>query len=281
MPLVAKGLVHAYPGASAPVLNGLSLDLVPGRVLALCGAARTGRSTALALLAGLSAPRDGSVLVDGIRADAPEARGRVGLLLQNADEALFGLTVHEDVMFAPQQLGLPPDEARARADDALRAVHLEPETFARRSPFSLSGGQRRRAAIAGVMAMNPTYLLLDEPFAGLDPQGRGETVKVIRGLATQGFGQHTGILVALTDLDLALQLADALLILHGGRAAWQGTVAEYVAHPPAVEQWGLHQPVLVALARRLRETGWCLRLDDPSPEALSRAIAAHMGVVRR
>ena len=184
-------------------------------------------------------------------------------------------------MFAPQQLGLPPEEARARADDALRAVHLEPQTFAGRSPFSLSGGQRRRAAIAGVMAMNPTYLLLDEPFAGLDPQGRGETVKVIRGLATQGFGQHTGILVALTDLDLALQLADALLILHEGRAAWQGTVADYVAHPPAVEQWGLRQPVLVALATRLRETGWCLRLDDPSPEALSRAIAAHMGVVRR
>jgi ABC-type multidrug transport system ATPase subunit len=131
------------------------------------------------------------------------------------------------------------------------------------------------------MAMNPTYLLLDEPFAGLDPQGRGETVKVIRGLATQGFGQHTGILVALTDLDLALQLADALLIVHEGHAAWQGTVAEYVAHPPAVEQWGLRQPDLIALAMRLRATGWCLRLDDPSPEALSRAIAAHVRVVRR
>ena len=102
-----------------------------------------------------------------------------------------------------------------------------------------------------------------------------------RGLATQGFGQHTGILVALTDLDLALQLADALLILHAGRAAWQGAVADYVATPPAVEQWGLHQPVLVALARRLRETGWCLRLDDSSPEALGQAIAAHVRVVRR
>lgn len=281
MPLIARDLVYRYRGAAAPALDGLSLDLSPGHVLALCGAARTGRSTALAVLAGLLAPQAGSVVVDGVAATAHEARGRVGLLLQNADEGLFGLTVRDDTLFAPQQLQVGPDEAEQRVDNALRAVRLDPGEFGRRSPFSLSGGQRRRVAMAGVIAMNPTYLLLDEPFAGLDPQGRGEIVEVIRGLATQSFGAHTGILVALTDLDLALHLADTLLIMHtgragrAGRAAWRGSTREFLAHPPDVQEWGLRQPDLLILAERLRERGWSLPLDEPGPAALAAAIAAH------
>lgn len=281
MPLIAKELLYRYPGTAGPVLDGLSLDLTPGHVVALCGAARSGRSTALALLAGLLSPQQGEVTVDGPRTDTHEARGRVGLLLQNADEALFGLTVREDVMFAPLQLALSPEEADALANQALRAVYLEPEAFALRSPFSLSGGQRRRAAIAGVMAMNPTYLLLDEPFVGLDPQGRGEIIEVIRGIATQSFGQHTGILVALTDLDLALHLAETLIVLHAGRAAWHGTVAEFVAAPPEVGQWGLRQPDLLILAERLRAHGWSLPVEDPDPHALAAAIETHLRGARR
>ena len=281
MPLIASDVVYRYPGASAPVLDGLSLDLTPGHVVALCGAARSGRSTALALLAGLLTPQSGTISVDGPRADAHEARGRVGLLLQNADEALFGLSVREDAMFAPLQLGHTPEEADELANQALRAVYLEPEVFALRSPFALSGGQRRRAAIAGVMAMNPTYLLLDEPFVGLDPQGRGEIIDVIRGIATQGFGRHTGILVALTDLDLALRLAETLLLLHGGRVAWHGAVADFVAAPPNVEEWGLRPPELVALAESLRARGWRLPVHDPGSDALAGAIAAYLKAARR
>lgn len=281
MPLVAKEVVYRYPGEAEPVLRGFSLDLTPGHVVALCGAARSGRSTVLALLAGLLSPQAGTATVDGTRADSHEARGRVGLLLQNADEALFGLTVREDVMFAPLQFEQSPQEADALATQALRAVQLEPEVFAQRSPFSLSGGQRRRAAIAGVMAMNPTYLLLDEPFAGLDPQGRGEIVEVIRGIATQSFGQHTGILVALTEIELALHLADTLLILHEGRVAWQGPVTEFVAAPPAVEQWGLRQPELLVVAERLREQGWRLPVQDPNAHALAEAIATYLREARR
>lgn len=281
MPLIAADVVYRYPGAPAAVLDGFSLDLTPGHVVALCGAARSGRSTALALLAGLLTPQAGAITVDGPAASAHEARGRVGLLLQNADEALFGLTVREDVMFAPLQLDHSPEDAHELANQALRAVYLEPEAFALRSPFSLSGGQRRRAAIAGVMAMNPTYLLLDEPFVGLDPQGRGEIIDVIRGIATQGFGRHTGILVALTDLDLALHLADTLIVLHGGRAVWHGAVSDFVAAPPAVEAWGLRQPELLALAERLRARGWSLPVQDPNPHALATAIAAYLQGARR
>jgi len=281
MPLIAKGMTYRYPRTTAPVLDGFSLDHGAGHVLAVCGAARSGRSTALAVLSGLLAPTAGSVTIDGMRAAAPEARGRAGLLLQNADEALFGLTVREDVMFAPLQLGVAPAEASRRADAALRAVGLDPALYNGRSPFSLSGGQRRRAAIAGLIAMRPGYLLLDEPFVGLDPQGRGEILTVIRILATQGMGQHTGIVVALSDLEMALHLADNLLILHGGRAAWYGSVTEFAGQPPDVAAWGLRRPDLLTLAVALRERGWMLPLDKPSAPLLATAIAAQVRGRRR
>ncbi len=281
MPLIAKDLCYSYPRTSSPTVDGFSLEAPAGRIVALCGAARSGRSTVLSLLAGLNAPRSGAVAADGIATASIEARGRTGLLLQNADEALFGLTVREDVMFAPLQLGVPPDEAGRRADYAMRAVGLDPPTFNGRSPFSLSGGQRRRAAVAALIAMRPGYLLLDEPFVGLDPQGRGEISTVIRIVATQSFGQHTGIVVALADLELALSIADTIVILHGGRDVWSGSVAEYCAAPPDVASWGLYQPDLVALSTALRSQGWGLPIDRPTASNLAVAVAAHVRMARR
>jgi energy-coupling factor transport system ATP-binding protein len=285
MSLVARDLVYRYPStgsdAGTDILTGLSLTVPSGRVVALCGAARTGRSTALALMAGLLAPQGGEAVVDDALAASLEARGRVGLLLQNADEALFGLTVREDVMFAPLQLGLSPQEATARAERALRTVGLEPQRFALRSPFSLSGGQRRRAAVAGLLAMEPSYVLLDEPFVGLDPQGRDEISAVVRSIATGGFTKRTGVLVALSTLEGALVLADELVILHGGRAVWTGTAAEYAASPPEVELWGLRQPPLVELARRLARQGWSMPAAGADTGAMAAAIAAHLQGARR
>jgi len=285
MSLVARDLVYRYPStgsdAGTDILTGLSLTVPSGRVVALCGAARTGRSTALALMAGLLVPQGGEAVVDDALAASLEARGRVGLLLQNADEALFGLTVREDVMFAPLQLGLSPQEATARAERALRTVGLEPQRFALRSPFSLSGGQRRRAAVAGLLAMEPSYVLLDEPFVGLDPQGRDEISAVVRSIATGGFTKRTGVLVALSTLEGALVLADELVILHGGRAVWTGTAAEYAASPPEVELWGLRQPPLVELARRLARQGWSMPAAGADTGAMAAAIAAHLQGARR
>jgi energy-coupling factor transport system ATP-binding protein len=276
MPLVARDLTFSYREAARPILGGLSLDLAPGRILAICGAARSGRSTLLALLAGLLAPSGGKIEVDGVDVRTVGVRSRVGLLLQNADEGLFGLTVREDVMFAPSQIDLEPTKANALVDRVLRAVHLDPETFAERSPFSLSGGQRRRAAMAGVLAMQPQYLLLDEPFAGLDPVGRHEIIAVIRDLATQRFGEHTGILVALSDLDHALQLADSLVILHGGRAAWKGATDAFLAEAPEVGSWDLNEPACLGVVRQLRERGWALEVPRADPPALAGAIVSYL-----
>ncbi len=276
MPLVARDLSFSYRDAPRSILQGLSLDLAPGRVLAVCGAARSGRSTLLSLLAGLLAPSSGSIQVDGADVRTVGVRSHVGLLLQNADEGLFGLTVREDVMFAPRQIDLDPARASTLVDNVLRAVHLDPATFAERSPFSLSGGQRRRAAMAGVLAMQPRYLLLDEPFAGLDPVGRHEIIAVVRDLATQRFGEHTGILVALSDLDHALQLADALVILHGGRAAWQGSTGAFLAEAPDVGRWNLSEPASIGVVRQLRERGWALDVERASPAALAEAIVSYL-----
>jgi energy-coupling factor transport system ATP-binding protein len=276
MPLVARDLTFSYREVARPILGGLSLDLAPGRILAICGAARSGRSTLLALLAGLLAPSGGKIEVDGVDVRTVGVRSRVGLLLQNADEGLFGLTVREDVMFAPSQIDLEPTKANALVDRVLRAVHLDPETFAERSPFSLSGGQRRRAAMAGVLAMQPQYLLLDEPFAGLDPVGRHEIIAVIRDLATQRFGEHTGILVALSDLDHALQMADSLVILHGGRAAWKGATDAFLAEAPEVGSWDLNEPACLGVVRQLRERGWALEVSRADPPALAGAIVSYL-----
>ncbi|HZS92740.1 MAG TPA: ATP-binding cassette domain-containing protein [Chloroflexota bacterium] len=276
MPLVARDLSFSYRDAPRSILQGLSLDLAPGRVLAVCGAARSGRSTLLSLLAGLLAPSSGSIQVDGADVRTVGVRSHVGLLLQNADEGLFGLTVREDVMFAPRQIDLDPARASTLVDNVLRAVHLDPATFAERSPFSLSGGQRRRAAMAGVLAMQPRYLLLDEPFAGLDPVGRHEIIAVVRDLATQRFGEHTGILVALSDLDHALQLADTLVILHGGRAAWQGSTGAFLAEAPDVGRWNLSEPASIGVVRQLRERGWALDVERASPAALAEAIVSYL-----
>ncbi len=276
MPLVARDLSFSYRDAPRSILQGLSLDLAPGRVLAVCGAARSGRSTLLSLLAGLLAPSSGSIQVDGADVRTVGVRSHVGLLLQNADEGLFGLTVREDVMFAPRQIDLDPARASTLVDNVLRAVHLDPATFAERSPFSLSGGQRRRAAMAGVLAMQPRYLLLDEPFAGLDPVGRHEIIAVVRDLATQRFGEHTGILVALSDLDHALQLADTLVILHGGRAAWQGSTGAFLAEAPDVGRWNLSEPASIGVVRQLRDRGWALDVERASPAALAEAIVSYL-----
>jgi energy-coupling factor transport system ATP-binding protein len=276
MPLVARDLRFSYRESAQPILDGLSLVLAPGRIVAVCGAARSGRSTLLALLAGLMAPSSGKIEVDGVDVRTIGVRSRVGLLLQNADEGLFGLTVREDVMFAPSQIDLEPIKARALVDRVLKAVHLDPATFAERSPFSLSGGQRRRAAMAGVLAMQPQYLLLDEPFAGLDPAGRHEIITVIRNLATQRFGEHTGILVALSDLDHALQLADALVILHGGRAAWAGATEAFLAEIPEVGSWNLNEPACLDLVRELRQRGWALEVGQANPRALAESIVSYV-----
>jgi energy-coupling factor transport system ATP-binding protein len=226
MKLELRDVSHVYaPGTPFEVeaLRGVSLVVEQGEVLGIVGGTGSGKSTLVQHMNLLLTPTGGDVLVDGVDARTlkkSDLRRRVGLVFQFPEAALFAPTVEEDVAFAPRQLGLDEEEARERVSASLRAVGAG--ELAARSPFALSGGEKRRAAIAGVLAMKPEVLVLDEPTAGLDPATREELLALILGL------RQTGISVVLVshDLDEVAEVADRICALHEGRISAAGTPAE-------------------------------------------------------
>jgi len=223
---------HVYaPGTTMEVeaLRGVSLVVEPGKVLGILGGTGSGKSTLVQHLNLLLEPTGGRVLVDGEDARAlprAELRRRVGLVFQFPEAALFAPTVEEDVAFAPRRMRLPEDEVRGRVEAVLEVVGVE--HLAGRPPGTLSGGEARRVALAGVLAMGPEVLVLDEPTAGLDPVSRGELLGLVRGLRDAG----TTVVLVSHDLDEVAEVADRVCVLEGGRVRAVGTPAEvFYAEP--------------------------------------------------
>jgi energy-coupling factor transport system ATP-binding protein len=227
-----KDVRHVYaPGTPFEVeaLRGVSLAVEPEEVLGIVGGTGSGKSTLVQHLNLLLAPTSGQVLVDGVDARTlkkDELRRRVGIVFQFPEAALFAPTVEEDVAFAPRQLGLDKDEVRERVHETLGllgASHL-----VGRSPHALSGGEKRRVAIAGVLAMAPEVFVLDEPTAGLDPATREDLLGVVRGLQEAG----TSVVMVSHDLDEIAEVADRVCILQEGEVRAVGTPEEvFYAHP--------------------------------------------------
>jgi energy-coupling factor transport system ATP-binding protein len=225
---------HVYaPGTPFEVqaLRGVSLAVEPDEVLGIVGGTGSGKSTLVQHLNLLLEPTGGRVLVDGVDARTlrrSELRRRVGLVFQFPEAALFAPTVGEDVAFAPRRLGMDEDEVQQRVCQTLEllgAGHLE-----QRSPFALSGGEKRRVAIAGVLAMAPEVLVLDEPAAGLDPATREDLLGVVRALGDGG----TSVVLVSHDLDEVAEVADRVCVLEEGRVRAVGTPEEvFYAHPEA------------------------------------------------
>jgi energy-coupling factor transport system ATP-binding protein len=224
---------HVYaPGTPFEVeaLRGVSLAVEPGEVLGIVGGTGSGKSTLAQHLNLLLVPTSGRVLIDGVDAltlAKDELRRRVGLVFQFPEAALFAPTVEEDVAFAPRRQGLEEDEVRKRVRETLAllgAGHL-----AGRSPFALSGGEKRRVAIAGVLAMAPDVLVLDEPTAGLDPAAREDLLGVVRSLREGG----TSVVMVSHDLDEVAEVADRVCLLDGGKVQDVGTPAEVFYALPA------------------------------------------------
>jgi energy-coupling factor transport system ATP-binding protein len=282
--LECRDLAHTYrrgTPVAAEALRGVSLRVAAGEVLSIVGPTGSGKSTLIQHFNGLLRPSHGTMLVAGEdlwapRADRRGARRLIGLVFQFPEYQLFEDTVRRDVAYGPRNLGLPDDEAVARADGALRDVGLDPDRFGARSPFSLSGGEMRRVALAGVLAMRPRVLVLDEPTAGLDPRARGELLDRIRALHTRGLT----IVLVTHNMDEVALLAQRVVVLHGGRIAAEGAPREIFAREGDLRRWGLGLPQAARLVRRLRDRGVPVADALTFPEARRAILAAVAGRTR-
>ncbi|MCL5677387.1 MAG: energy-coupling factor transporter ATPase [Firmicutes bacterium] len=279
MPILINNLSHIYNQDSpleVRALDGISLEIRDGEFLGLIGATGSGKSTLIQHLDGLLRPTSGHVLVDDVAITATSkgslkaVRQKVGLVFQYPEHQLFEETVGKDVGFGPRNLGLGPSEVEERVLAALHRVGL-PEEVLDRSPFELSGGQIRRVAIAGVLAMQPKVLILDEPTAGLDPRGREEILGQIQRLhADYGL---TVVLVSHSMEDVA-RVAQRLVVLHRGRVALQGTPREVFAHAAELAAMGLGVPQVTSLMQALRDRGLSVRADVLTVEEAREELAA-------
>ena len=249
---------------SAPTLHDLSLEVAPGELVALVGQTGSGKSTLAKLACALVQPSAGTVEVCGIpttdRRRRRELRGKVGYVMQHPERQLFADTVFEDIAFGPRNLGLSEAEVERRVREQLAFLGLGHKAQA--SPFSLSGGQRRLVALAGVLALEPKVLVLDEPVAGLDPHGAERLRTIIEALHAQG---RTILMISHAMEDVA-ELAGRMVVLGEGRIAHEGTPREVFAHASELCELGLGVPAARALARRLRELGVPVA-NDPLTQA--------------
>lgn len=247
-------------GASSPfeqhALRGVSLDVREGELLGIIGHTGSGKSTLVQHLNGLLRPHSGQVLLDGkdiwenpkkIR----DVRFRVGMVFQYPEHQLFEDTVYKDIAFGPKNMGLSEQEIDQRVRQAAAYVGL-PEDLLEKSPFDLSGGEKRRAAIAGVMAMEPQVLILDEPTAGLDPRGREQVLAMIRDYQRR---RGTTVLLVTHSMEDVARVADRILVMDRGRVAMLDSVERVFSRAEELENMGLTIPAVTKILMLLKQQG--------------------------
>lgn len=282
MSIIADHLTYEY-GAKTKLktiaVNDISVKIDDGQFIALIGHTGSGKTTFLQLLAGLIKPKSGTVYIDGedIFAkgfDMHSIRSKIGLVFQYPEQQLFEETVFKDVCFGPKNLGLDQKETELRAYEALKSVGLADEDFYR-SPFELSGGQKRRVAIAGVLAMKPKTMILDEPTAGLDPAGRNEMLGLIYKLC-----KETGMTIILVShsMDDVSQYADRILVINDGKLAIDGAPKEVFKHRDELLEFGLALPQITEAMYKLKEKGIDVDTDiisiEDAVKSVTRAVRA-------
>ncbi|WP_026527224.1 energy-coupling factor transporter ATPase [Butyrivibrio sp. VCD2006] len=266
-------IYEAETAMARVALNDVSLQIPDGQFIGLIGHTGSGKSTLVQHLNGLMKPTSGAVYFDGKDINDPEydrknLRAKVGLVFQYPEHQLFEINCFLDVCFGPKNLGLSQKEVELRAYDALKKVGL-PDEYFYQSPFDLSGGQKRRVAIAGVLAMKPDVLILDEPTAGLDPKGRDEILDLISELHdTLGI---TVILVSHSMEDVA-NYVDRIIVMNKGEAVFDGAPKEVFSHYKELEEIGLAAPQVTYVMEELREAGFNVNTDATTIEEAADEI---------
>ena len=277
MPIVVEKLSHTYMPDSpfqATAIHDVDLTIGDGEFIGLIGHTGSGKSTLIQHLNGLLKPSAGRVLVDGAdlsdkETDKRSVRQRVGIVFQYPEHQLFEETVELDIAFGPKNMGLSKEEIDTRVREAMKSVSLDYEKYKDRSVFELSGGQMRRVAIAGVLAMNPGTLILDEPCAGLDPRGREEILGLIKKLH-----QERGVTVVMVShsMDDVASLVTRVIVMNKGKIAMDGTPREIFLRGEELRAMGLDVPAAVKLKERLIEKGFEVPADAYRKEELVAAI---------
>ena len=237
-------------------LDNVSLEVRPGEFIGVIGHTGSGKSTMIQMLNGLLKPSEGRVFIDGTDindkgVNLRDIRFKVGLVMQYPEYQLFEETVLKDISFGPANMGLPREEVEERARFAANMVGLN-DSLLEKSPFDLSGGQKRRAAIAGVLAMEPKILILDEPTAGLDPEGRDEILFKIRDMHKR---MNLTVLLVSHSMEDVAKLADRILVMNGGHVEMFDTPDKVFCKSGRLQEIGLNVPQITRVMDRLREAG--------------------------
>lgn len=278
MSIIIKNLTYIYdegmPFASK-ALDDISFEIKDNDFVGLIGHTGSGKSTLIQHLNGLLKPSSGQIIVNGFNItdkdlNLTEIRKRVGIVFQYPEYQLFEETVEKDIAFGPGNLGLDKAEISKRVKNSMEAVGLDYETYKDKSPFDLSGGQKRRVAIAGVIAMNPEVLILDEPTAGLDPGGRDEIFNLIKKLHRDN---NITIILSSHSMDDMAKLAQTIIVMNHGKIEFMGTPREvFTSHADKLREIGLDVPQVLELATKLRQKGFDIRPDILTVEEVKDEI---------
>ena len=281
MSIQVKNLTHIYekgmPNESI-ALENISFEVEDGSFLGVIGHTGSGKSTLLQHLNGLLKPTEGTIVIGGVDITSPEVsmvdiRKRIGLVFQYPEYQLFEETVAKDVAFGPKNLGLSKEEIDERVKEAIELVGLDYEAIKDRSPFELSGGQKRRVAIAGVVAMRPEVLILDEPTAGLDPKAHKDVLKMI-----ETVHEKTGNIIILVSHNMAdiARMSDKVLVIDSGHMVMIGTPKEVFSEREKLANVGLDLPPITQLTENLRQKGLGIEDTILSVDEAAEQIAKYL-----
>ena len=259
-------ITHIYPDMTKVQICGLEFVVYRGERVGILGANGCGKTTLLKHLVGVLVPREGSVRVFGVDPvkEYPKIRERIGVVMQDVDEQILGPTVYDDILFAPLNYGVEKKRAEALAKEVIERLNIEP--IQGKIVHYLSGGEKKKVALAGALVMNPDLLILDEPFAGLDPRSRSDLIRTLNGLNRE---KGITLIMTLHEVDLASEVTDVLYLMHGhGDLSERGRPYEIFGRFEDLERFNLEEPTLMKLFRRLKKEG----LDFGEPLGIEDAI---------